>query len=71
MLDALLLGTVGVIGRSPWLLGGAGLAAGLTLVVIRFGKAYDKRKAEIAASRAELRSDVSHLANVVRPSRDS
>ena len=53
------------------MLGGAGLAAALTLLVIRFGKAYDKRRAEIEASRAELRGEVSDLANAVRTSRDS
>jgi len=66
-----LLGTVAVINRSPGLLGGAGLAAALTLLVVRFGKAFDKRRAEIAASRAELRGEAHTLANTVKPSRDS
>ena len=71
LLDAALLVTVGVIGRSPWLLGGAALAAALMLVVVRLGKAYDRRRAELAESRAELKGEVQMLADAVRPSRDS
>ena len=71
LLDALLLGTVGVISRSPWLLGGAAIAASLTYVVVRLGKAYEQRRAEMAASRAELKGEARMLADAVRPSRDS
>ena len=60
-----------MINRSPWLLGGAALAAGLTLVVVRFGKAFDKRRAEIAASRAELKGDATDLVDAIKSSRDS
>jgi hypothetical protein len=62
---------VGVINRSPWLLGGAALAASLTLAVVRFGRAFDQRRAEIAASRAELKSDAGDLVHAIRKSRDS
>ena len=71
LLDAILLVTVGVIGRSPWLLGGAAVAAALMVVVFKVGRAYDRRRAELAASRAELKGEVQMLANAVNPSRDS
>ena len=67
----MLLATVGVLNRSAWLLGGAALAAGLTLLVVRFGKAFDKRRAEIAASRAELKDEARDLAGAMKGSRDS
>jgi len=66
-----LLATVGVLDRSSWLLGGAALAAGLSFLVVRFGKAYDKRRAEIAASRTDLRDEARVLADAVKSSRDS
>ena len=56
---------------SPWLLGGAGLAAALTFLVVRFSKAFDRRRAEIAASRSELRGEAGELAKAVSPPRDS
>lgn len=62
---------MGVLNRSPWLLGGAAIAAALTLVVVRFGKAFDKRRAEIAASRAELKSEAGDLVHAIKKSRDS
>jgi hypothetical protein len=62
---------VGVINRSPWLLGGAALAAALTLIVVRFGRAFDQRRAEIAASRAELKGEARDLAQAMKGSRDS
>lgn len=71
LLDALLLGTVGAIRRSPWLLGFAALAAALTIVVVRLGKAYDRHRARMAESRTELKQEVQVLANAVKTSRDS
>ena len=71
LLDAVLLVTVGVIGRSPWLLGGAAIAAILMYVVVRLGKAYDRHRARMAESRAELKQEVQVLADVVKASRDS
>jgi hypothetical protein len=47
------------------LLGGAALAAGLTLLVARFGKAYDRRRAEIAASRTSC-DEARGIADVVK-----
>ena len=70
-MDAVLLATVGIIGRSPWLLGGAGLAAALTVVVVRLGKAYDRHRAAMTERRAELKEEVRILAEAVKPSRDS
>jgi hypothetical protein len=66
-----LLGTVGAIRRSPWLLGFAALAAALTIVVVRLGKAYDRHRARMAESRTELKEEVQVLANAVKTSRDS
>ena len=43
----------------------------LTLVVVRFGKAFDQRRTEIAASRAELKGEAHHLAEAMKRSRDS
>jgi len=57
--------------RQPWLLGGAALAVVLTLVVVRIGKAFDKRRAEIAARRTELKSEAHALADATRPTHDS
>ena len=71
LLDALLLGTVGVIKRSPWLLGFAALAAVLTIAVVRLGKAYDRHRARMTESRAELKEEVQMMANAVKSSRDS
>lgn len=71
LLDAVLLATVGVIGRSPWLLGGAAVAAILMYVVVRMGKAYDLHRARMAESRAELKQEAQGLAEVVKSSRDS
>jgi hypothetical protein len=66
-----LLGTVGAISRQPWLLGGAALAAALTFAVLLFGKAFDRRRAEILASRSDLRTEAQSLGDVVKTSRDS
>ena len=71
VMDAVLLVTAGVLGRSPWLLGGAALAAALTIVVVRLGKAYDRHRARLAESRAELKEEVQGLAQSVKPARDS
>ena len=67
----MLLGTVGVINRSPWLLGFAAVAGTLCFVVVRVGKAFDRHRAEMAANRAELRGEAQMLADAVRQSRDS
>jgi hypothetical protein len=66
-----LLTTAGVLGRSPWLLGGAALAGVLTFVVVRLGRAFDRRRAELAAGRAEVQGEARMLADAVRSSRDS
>lgn len=71
LLDAVLLVTVGVISRSPWLLGGAAVAATLMIVVVRLGKAYDRHRARLVESRAEMRQEVQMMASAVNPSRDS
>ena len=71
LMDAILLVTAGILGRSPWLLGGAVLAAALTIVVVRLGKAYDKHRVRMTESRAELKQEVQMLAEAVKPSRDS
>ena len=71
VMDAVLLITAGILGRSPWLLGGAAVAIVLTIVVVRLGKAFDRRRAEVAASRAELKGESQSLADAVRSSRDS
>lgn len=67
----MLLGTAGILGRQPWLLGGAALAAGLTAVVVQFGRAYDRRRAEIKEARSELKSAAQEIAAEVRSPRDS
>ena len=71
VMDAVLLVTAGILGRSPWLLAGAAVAAALTVVVVRLGKAYDRQRARMAESRAELKEEVQILAESVRPSPDS
>jgi len=70
-MDAVLLVTAGILGHSPWLLGGAALASALMIVVVRFGKAYDRHRAGLTESRAELKEEVQVLAEAVKPSRDS
>ena len=67
----MLLGTAGVIGRQPWLLGGAGLAVALTFVVVHFGRAFDRRRADIAATRSDLGGEAHALSDAVKSSRDS
>jgi hypothetical protein len=60
-----------VLRRSAWLLGFAALAAVLTLAVLRMGKAFEKRRAELTASRAELKGEARMLVDAARHSRDS
>jgi len=71
VMDAVLLITAGILGHSPWLLGGAAVAVALTVVVVRLGKAYDRHRARMAESRSELKEEVQVLAEAVKPSRDS
>jgi hypothetical protein len=60
-----------VLRRSAWLLGFAAVAAVLTLVVLRMGKAFEKRRAEMTASRAELKGEAQMLVDAARAPRDS
>lgn len=71
LLDAALLGIAGARMGNRWLLGGAAVAVLLGLVVLRVGRGYERRRADVAAARTELRAETHGLAAAIQESRDS
>jgi len=66
ILDALVLGAVGLSARRPLFVGLAGLSLLVAGVVRRMEREYRQRLAEIAVTRRELRDEVRTMAGEVR-----
>jgi hypothetical protein len=66
VVDALVLGAVGLYARRPLFVGLAGLALLLAGLARRMERGYRRRLAEIAAARRELRDEVRAIAGDLR-----
>ncbi len=66
-LDALLLGTVGVLAARPWFLGGAAVALILLLAVLAFSRRFRAHWEAVAAARADLKAEAGTLARATGP----